>query len=345
MRMTKQLKNCLMLAIGAILGVLLVPSVVTTASAHGGDTNKIHSCVANIRIGNQVLRVLRLVGANESCRSTETALDWNVQGPASPTQSGQILGSVNNCGPSNAGIIVHIPGRSFQAYVLPKPAGSFTLDYVPAGTYTLQIEIPGRPAETVPNVVVAANTITNVPPITICRDSDGDGFKEDVDCNDNNAAVHPGAAEICNGKDDNCNGQVDEGCSTCTDGDQDSFFAQAGCATPVDCNDTDATIHPNALEICDSRDNNCNGVNDEGFNFSSDTANCGGCGVVCSFPNATPACVNGGCMPMSCNPGFGDCDGIAANGCETSTQTSAANCGGCNLTCGQGFTCQNGACQ
>ncbi len=45
-------------------------------------------------------------------------------------------------------------------------------------------------------------------------DADGDGYRWCDECDDANAAVHPGAAEICgNGIDDNCNGQIDEGCA------------------------------------------------------------------------------------------------------------------------------------
>jgi Putative metal-binding motif len=43
-----------------------------------------------------------------------------------------------------------------------------------------------------------------------CVDLDGDGFTGCVDCNDANPAIHPGAAEACNGVDDNCDGAIDE---------------------------------------------------------------------------------------------------------------------------------------
>ncbi|MEP7264452.1 MAG: LamG-like jellyroll fold domain-containing protein, partial [Bacteroidota bacterium] len=47
--------------------------------------------------------------------------------------------------------------------------------------------------------------------VTGCQaDADGDGYNSTVDCNDNNAAIHPGAVEICNGVDDDCNGLVDD---------------------------------------------------------------------------------------------------------------------------------------
>ena len=52
-----------------------------------------------------------------------------------------------------------------------------------------------------------------------CRefDNDNDGYTVCTgDCDEHNATVHPGAAEVCNGVDDNCNGQTDEGCSSPT---------------------------------------------------------------------------------------------------------------------------------
>ena len=42
-------------------------------------------------------------------------------------------------------------------------------------------------------------------------DSDGDGYDKTQDCDDDDAHIHPGRKEICNGTDDNCNGEIDEG--------------------------------------------------------------------------------------------------------------------------------------
>jgi hypothetical protein len=62
---------------------------------------------------------------------------------------------------------------------------------------------------------------------------------------------------------------------------------------------------------------------------------CGACGRRCDLANATAACVAGACAVATCNAGFGDCDGNAANGCETDTRSSASHCGGCGMACGE----------
>ena len=131
---------------------------------------------------------------------------------------------------------------------------------------------------------------------TFYLDADGDGFgsldasteacsvppgyvSESTDCDDNNPAVHPGATEVCNGIDDNCDGQADEGANTIfyADADGDGYGNIAvtieACAAPAgyvkdstDCNDGNTAVHPGATEVCNGIDDNCNGNIDEGCN-------------------------------------------------------------------------------
>lgn len=73
-----------------------------------------------------------------------------------------------------------------------------------------------------------------------------------------------------------------------------------------------------------------------------DVANCGGCGVTCRPANATGACAAGTCGVGACAAGYGDCDGSAANGCETNVRASVAHCGSCGTLCQ--LACVDGAC-
>lgn len=91
-------------------------------------------------------------------------------------------------------------------------------------------------------------------------DDDGDGWTVgEGDCDDVDPAVNPGAAEACDGIDNDCDFVIDEGCVIDPDDDEDGFTVGAG-----DCDDADPTIHPGATEACDGIDNNCDAVVDEG---------------------------------------------------------------------------------
>ena len=89
-------------------------------------------------------------------------------------------------------------------------------------------------------------------------DFDADGHTEDDgDCNDNNPGVYPGATEVLNGVDDDCDGVIDEGTAVFDD-DGDGFNEYMG-----DCDDDDPEIAPMVVEVCDGIDNDCDGIIDE----------------------------------------------------------------------------------
>jgi hypothetical protein len=77
----------------------------------------------------------------------------------------------------------------------------------------------------------------------------------------------------------------------------------------------------------------CNTDDSDGceVNASTDVMNCGGCGMVCPGLHGKPSCVSSSCA-IECDDGFGDCDGDARTGCETST-TDVDNCGSCGNKC------------
>ena len=131
-------------------------------------------------------------------------------------------------------------------------------------------------------------------------DADGDDYLQWGDCDDLNPDVNPGAEEICDGLDNNCDDEIDEGfpdenengMADCLDDDDDGDGVKDGddncplianpdqedmdedgigdvCdddadgddfSPPEDCDDFDPSIHPGAEEICDGLDNNCDGL-------------------------------------------------------------------------------------
>ena len=64
-----------------------------------------------------------------------------------------------------------------------------------------------------PEVIDTSPPVDDTDTYVIPTDADGDGYAEEDDCDDNNASIHPGQTETCDGVDENCNGVVDEGFS------------------------------------------------------------------------------------------------------------------------------------
>jgi predicted outer membrane repeat protein len=111
-------------------------------------------------------------------------------------------------------------------------------------------------------------------------DADGDGFASvecgGDDCDDADPAIFGGATETCNGADDDCNGEIDDGAGTMwyADADGDGFGGEgekvSACEQPKnyaglggDCDDTRPEVHPDAGELCDGLDDDCDGAVDE----------------------------------------------------------------------------------
>ena len=110
-------------------------------------------------------------------------------------------------------------------------------------------------------------------PVEVLVDDDLDGYFADEDCDDGDPSVFPSAEEICDGLDNDCDGDIDEDGLTrfYPDADNDGY-GEAGsvgeedcgiepnrATNDEDCDDTDSLVNPLADEVCDGMDNDCDG--------------------------------------------------------------------------------------
>jgi hypothetical protein len=103
-----------------------------------------------------------------------------------------------------------------------------------------------------------------------CVDADGDSYyaitescPEGTDFDDTDVYSYPNAPEVCDGRDNDNDGETDEGLSW--DEDNDGYYGEGSCAEPADdCDDSNGETHPGAEELCDGEDNDCDGTVDEG---------------------------------------------------------------------------------
>ncbi len=138
------------------------------------------------------------------------------------------------------------------------------------------------------------------PPCTVGADADHDRFLAGLgDCDDNDPDVHPWAQEVCNGRDDDCDGVVDDGnpggqdepCGSDVGECEKGFMActhAEGQAPTVECRDDTGP----ADEVCDDKDNDCDDLTDEDFFYDETTGGtCRGDESSCAGkPGVTLAC-------------------------------------------------------
>ncbi len=242
----------------------------------------------------------------------KTNYDLSVEDRTAPDLDGWISGLVQKASDHTtpiAGANVQVSSSNVNTTYITDQYGWYRSNSLGAGVYSLTVTANAYKPVTISVTVYDGKTsngsvyMEDEPPKTYYKDFDNDGYSDSNtitsttrpdryklaeeltaisgDYNDSDAAIHPGATEICDGKDNNCNGQIDENFPLYTyyrDADGDGYgdpsnsIQNCGTSPPQgyvknngDCNDSDAAIHPGATEICDGKDNNCNGQIDEGF--------------------------------------------------------------------------------
>ena len=150
---------------------------------------------------------------------------------------------------------------------------------------------------------------------------------------------------ICDTGFSDCDGDRNNGCETDRMNDPNHCgVCGLACASHQICSSGTCMI-----SSCGTGLGECDGDPGQACETSLDTSldHCGFCGNTCAVERGAPRCESGMCIVQSCQSGFGDCDGMAATGCEAQLDSSSQHCGGCDQPCSNdnGTTrCANSAC-
>jgi hypothetical protein len=218
---------------------------------------------------------------------------------------GKLRGTVNFCGQGGV--------DGMQVYVPGQPYvvitaadGHFQFE-LPEGRYDLYYRLHDRVLNRNNDVQVREGETTDLSAIVFC-----DKAIAVPDIPAVESEVTTPAAKACEG-------------AGCQDADGD------GAVAAQDCDDNNAKMYPGAVEFCDGLDNNCNGVIDDN--------------VSPSVPHGLGSCEAGHMTVLSCDSGYGDCDGAGSNGCESNLKKDVENCGSCGNACTMVENCLLGVCE
>ena len=141
-----------------------------------------------------------------------------------------------------------------------------------------------------------------------------------LDCDDTDPAIHPLAAEACDGIDNNCDGDPDEDFDADGDGWLDADEpACLALAVPLDCDDDAPSVHPTATEVCDGVDQDCDDPGDgSGIDEDFDADNDG------YFDASAPGCVTAWGAPSDCD----DADPLLRPGAPEGCDGEDTDCDG-----------------
>lgn len=264
--------------------VQTTPGVVgDTVKATGASTSLSWLRIPQANVYN-VYRGIRSVGAfayNQTCFEAGSPDHTSVDGSLPPvgTVYFYFVSGVNSCAGGEGSLGSSYPGGSGSPVPRPNPSpcAVSSADYDGDGVLDINDDCPlaanatqadqdhdgvGDLCDNCPAIVNPDQSDSNGDGIgNHCQDGDGDGYYASVDCNDQNAAIHPGALEVCNGLDDDCSGQVDENLGTATCGIGACQRTINNCVGGVT-----QTCIPGApaAETCNGLDDDCDGVIDNG---------------------------------------------------------------------------------